>query len=305
MTQGSGAAHFSFSSDGLLVYLPGAAGGGRERTLVWVDRQGNETPLDLQEARSYANPRLSRDGTRLAVTVWGENDDVWVSELASGTLRRLTTDPASDQVPLWTPDGERLVFASQREGSWGLFSMAWDGTGDAERLMLLEDAWSLQPNGWSTDGALLFVYRTTAGVSPDIGMLPGDGDGAWEPLLATDANEWAPAISPGGQWIAYTSNRTGTPEIYVERFPALGGEQLISRGGGAYPVWSQDARELFYFRVRAGLRGELMAMAVEPGPNLKAGIAETLFDITAGKLFERTAYRGGGLALQSALGYVA
>ena len=139
VTHGSGAAQFSFASDGSLVYLPGAEGAA-ESTLVWVDRQGNETPLDLPGARNYGHPRLSPDGTRLAVTVRDENDNVWVSELASGTLRRLTTDPATDSNPLWTPDGERVVFASQREGSWGLFSMAWDGAGDAERLMVIEDA---------------------------------------------------------------------------------------------------------------------------------------------------------------------
>ena len=173
MTHGSGAAQFSFAADGSLVYLPGATAGGAERTLVWVDRQGNETPLDLQEARNYGDPRLSPDGMRLAVTVRDENNDVWVADLASGTLRRLTTDPATDAVPLWTPDGERVVFASQREGSWGLFSMAWDGAGDAERLMVIEDAQNLLPYGWSADGALIFEYRTTAGTSQDIGMLPG------------------------------------------------------------------------------------------------------------------------------------
>ena len=148
----TGAVQFSFASDGSLVYLPGAAGRGSERTLVWVDRQGNETPLDLQEERNYSDPRLSPDGTRLAVTVLEGNVDVWVSELARGTLRRLTTDPASDQVPLWTQDGERVVFASQREGSWGLFSMAWDGTGDVERMMIIEEAERLRPYGWSLEG---------------------------------------------------------------------------------------------------------------------------------------------------------
>ena len=276
VTHSSGAAQFSFASDGSLAYFPGAAGGGVEPTLVWVDRQGNATPLDLPD-RNYGMPRLSPDGARLAVTVRDENEDVWVSDLASGTLRRLTTDPATDNVPLWTPDGERVVFASQREGSWGLFSMAWDGAGDAERLMVFEDAQNLQPYGWSPEGALLFEYRTTAGTSQDIGMLPVDGDGAWEPLLDTEANEWAPAISPDGQWIAYASDRTGTREIYVERFPELGAEQLVSRGGGSYPVWSQDGRELFYLRFPNGL----MAMHVEPGPNLQAGIAETLFDPAA------------------------
>ena len=276
-TKSAGAGNFSLADDGSLVYVVGAAGGGAERTLVWADRQGNETLLNLQETRSYRSPRLSPDGTRLAVTV-GEQDvnvDVWVSDLAAlGTLRRLTTDPGFDGPPLWTPDGERVVFASEREGSQGLFSMAWDGTGDAERLMILEDAQNLQPYGWSPDGALLFEYRTTASTSSDIGMLPMDEDGAWEPLLDTDANERAPVISPDGQWIAYMSDRTGDFEIYVERFPELGGEQLISRGGGNSPVWSQDGRELFYRR----FPGELMVMPVELGPTVQAGIADTLFD---------------------------
>ncbi len=182
-------------------------------------------------------------------------------------------------------DGERVVFASQREGSWGLFSMAWDSAGDAERLMVIEEAQNLQPYGWSPDGGLLFEYSTAAGTYRDIGMLPVGAEGTWEPLLNTAANEQAPAISPDGQWIAYTSDRTGNREIYVERFPELGGEQLVSRGGGQHPVWSQDGRELFYLRFPNGL----MAIPVEPGPNLQAGIAETLFDTAAyaGSLFVR------------------
>ena len=189
VTQATGAAHFSLAANGSLVYLSGGARGGNNRTLVWVDRQGDETPIDL-EARSFGNPRLSPDGTRMAVTVTDGNTDVWVSELATGTLRRLTTDPAPDGAPLWTPDGERVVFASLREGPWGLFTMAWDGTDDAERLIVIEDARTILPYGWSPDGALLFEYGTTA--SQDIGMLSPDGDGTWEPLLATEADEWAP-----------------------------------------------------------------------------------------------------------------
>ena len=102
-----------------------------------------------------------------------------------------------------------------------------------------------------------------------------DGDGTWEPLLATEVDERAPAVSPDGRWIAYDSDRTGTREVYVQRFPELGGEQLISRGGGIYPVWSPDGRELFYQRPGTGL----MVVPVEPGPNLRVGIAETLFDV--------------------------
>ena len=273
-TAASGAAYFSFASDGSLVYLPGEARQESDRTLVWVDRQGRETPLDLQDARPYTTPRLSPDGTRLAVTVTDENIDVWVSDLATGTLRRLTSDAAPDAYPLWTLDGERVVFASQREGPWALFSKAWDGTGDAERLMVVQDSLDLQPSGWSPDGALLFEYRAASATNQDIGILAPDGDGAWTPLLATDDDERAPAISPDGQWIAYFSNRTGDREIYVARFPELGGEQLISRGSGSFPVWSQSGRELFY----AVSGNALRVMPVEPGSNFRVATAEVLTD---------------------------
>ena len=141
--------------------------------------------------------------------------------------------------------------------------------------MTIEDVPALRPYGWSPDGAVLFKSLSQGSNSYDIGILPLDGDGSWEPLLDTEADERAPAISPDGQWIAYVSNRTGTNEIYVQRFPELGGEQLISRGGGDYPVWSQDGRELFYWNQETGL----IVVPVEPGPNLRAGIAETLFDV--------------------------
>ena len=265
-----GLAHFAYADDGTLVYQRGV--GDYLRTLVWVDRQGNETPLDLQEGRRYRSPRLSADGARLAVTIEDDNVDVWVSDLSLGTLRRLTTNPARDFDPLFTPDAERVVFASNREGSFGLFSMAWDGTGNAERLMTIEDVRTLRPYGWSPDGVVLFESFST---SSDIGILQLDGDGTWEPLLSTEANEKAPAVSPDGEWIAYASDRTGVEEIYVERFPELGGEQLISRGGGGHPVWSQDGRELFYWNLETGL----IVVPVEPGPTLQVGIAKTLFNV--------------------------
>ena len=273
MQAGNNIAHYAHAEDGTLVYQQDV---GELRTLVWVDRQGNDTPLDIPEARKFRSPRLSPDGTRLAVTVEEGNVDVWVSDLAVGTLRRLTTDPASDVDPLLTPDGERVVFGSNREGSFGLFSMAWDGTGDTERLIVIENVSNLRPYAWSPDGALLFETVSATGTSSDIGILPPDGDGTWELLVNTEASERGPAISPDGRWIAYASNQTGTWEIYVERFPELGAKQLLSRGGGDYPVWSQDGRELFY-RAPTGL----MVMSIEPGPNLRAGVAETLFDPAA------------------------
>ena len=171
--------------------------------------------------------------------------------------------------------GFQRVFSSNRDGPWGLYSKAWDRAGDAEHLMTIEDAEVIHPYGWSADGVLLFDYRRAG--SYDVGMLSMDGDGTWEPLLDTEANEQVPAISTDGEWIAYTSDRTGTREIYIQRFPELGGERLISQGGGNYPLWSQDGRELIY----RGLNGEVMAVPVTLGADLSIGSASQLFDGSA------------------------
>ena len=265
--KGSGAASFSLDIEGSLVYVAGRSTGGTQRILVWVDRQGNESPLDLPE-RTYAQPRLSPDGTRLAVTIMDENVDVWVSDLALGTLRRLTTDPAVDGPPLWTPEGDRVVFTSRREGSLGLYSRAWDGFGEAERLMILEDGEDLHPYSWSSDGnTLVFQYRTTAGGSNDIGILPMDGNGMWEALLETEANERSPAISPDGQWIVYES----AGGINVARFPELSDGRLI--GEGLLPKWLRTG-EIAYPGFPRGTR----VVEVELGPTFQVGSTEILQD---------------------------
>ena len=166
-TKDSGAADFDLASDGSLVYVAGQGTGVGERTAVWVDRQGNELPLNVP-ARQHFGPRLSPDGTRLAVFILDlENIDVWVSELARGTLSRLTDDPALDLSPLWTPDGERVVFASNRDGPWGLFWVAADGTGEAEHL--LEPSSTRRAEVWP---------RASSSTLPDPAALHGQPDRA-------------------------------------------------------------------------------------------------------------------------------
>ena len=159
ITKGSGAANFSFSRDGTLVYVPGTdTGSGLQRTLVWVDREGREEPLALDPG-GYDRPRVSPDGTRVAVDVLGpEGTDVWISDVARGTRSILTPDPAADGSPLWTPDGERAVFASAREGSSGLFWKVADGTGAVDPLLTVEDAQRPNPSDWSPDGNELIFY---------------------------------------------------------------------------------------------------------------------------------------------------
>ena len=167
------------------------------------------------------------------MSVGGEQgSDVWIAELARGTLSRLTTTQGLDNVPLWTPDSERVVFASAREQA-GTLSFFWrlaDGTGPVDKLLTSEAGGQFKPYGWSPDGmSMVFDYGTPP---MDIGLLALESEESWEPLLQTEAGEAAPALSPDGEWVAYVSDQTGRPEVYVQRFPDLGDRRLISSGGG-------------------------------------------------------------------------
>ena len=235
-----GVAAYAITADGSLVYASGkAAEQLQTRTLVWVDREGREEPLDLESA-AYDVPRISPDGTRVAVDIRNQgNADVWIGDVARGTRSRLTTTPTLDGIPLWTPDGERVVFSTQREGQMALYWKAADGTGTAEHLATFESSLGvLRAHGWSADGRQLIFEIQPAETGQDIGMLSIDGDGEWQPLLHSDALEFQPAVSPDGAWLAYVSNETGQPEVYVQSFPGLGNKRQITSGGGEQPLWS-------------------------------------------------------------------
>ena len=222
---------------------------------------------------------------RVAVDVAdAEGADIWLHDLARGTETRLTTDPATDDAPLWTPDGERVVFGSNRDGQIALFWMLADTPGDAERLVTGEFGGSttVEADSWSPDGQQLLVF---AAAPPDISLIAMDGERRREPFIATEFDEGAPAISPDGGWVAYHSTESGQPEVYVQRFPALGGKSTISTDGGAQPVWSPDGRELFY----RGPRG-MMAVPVETGATFRAGEPNVLFDQQYCRFLSRRTY---------------
>ena len=229
---------FNVSDSGALVYIPGAAAGVGVLTLVWVDRAGQSRPVGL-DARVYHWARVSPDGAHLALQVLdGDNSDVWIYDLDRDNLTRLTFDDAFDGFPLWTPDGARVVFQSQREQG-GLFWKAADGTGEVERLLEMADA---RPYGWSADGRLIFDSG-----GEDIGVLSLEGDRAWEFLVDSAFRESNPAISPDGRWIAYNSDESGDAEVYVRPFPNLvDGKWQVSANGGFDPLWSPDGQELFF-----------------------------------------------------------
>ncbi len=247
---GTGGAQFAFSGTGALVYFPGKDTAGAP--LQWLDAQGKLRPLRNVPA-SYGYPRFSPDGKRLALTIYDStNVDVWVYDWARDTMSRFTFDPARDVGGVWTPDGQRLTFGSDSGG--GPTNIYWqraDGTGAIERLT--ESKNPQTPWSWNPDGKALAFTEFSSETQGDILVLPMEGDErtGWRPgkpqvFLNGPFVEAVPVFSPDGRWLAYSANDTGIFEVYVRPFPSSGGKWQISSGGGFFPKWSPNGRELFY-----------------------------------------------------------
>ena len=280
----SGAADFSIAGNGSLVYVAGNAISTALGTLVWVDRDGREEPLGVQISLPTALS-LSPDDQRAAMGVNASNNiDVWVSELARGTLERVTTADNFDVNPLWSLDGRRVAFTSLRSGRPEVFWKAADGTGTAELLLTIDDAVSMiVPYDWLPDGSALLAHADFPDTGQDIGMVSTENDsGTWEPLLQSAANEWSPVISPDGQWLAYTSDETGIDEVYIRRFPELEDRRLVSVGGGVMLNWSSDSSELVYIRRVRGAADLVMRVPIDVSegdpPSLLVEAPELLFE---------------------------
>ncbi|MGH9256171.1 MAG: protein kinase domain-containing protein [Vicinamibacterales bacterium] len=280
VTTAAGAANFDVADDGTLVYVvdaDDAPASAPQRTLAWVDRQGREEVIKAP-ARAYAYPRLSPDGTQVALDIRDQEDDIWIWSFASGTLTRLTFNAGFDRSPAWTPDGRRLVFASGSIGPTNLMWQAADGTGIPENLTpsAVDRVSGATAVSVSPDGASVVFASGAAG---DVMMLPLDRDRRIQPLVQTQFNERNAEVSPDGRWLAYESNESGQFQIYVRPFPAVnGGRWQISTDGGTRPLWLRSGQELFYL-APAGI---LMSLRVENGPAWRAS--------TPAKLFEGSSY---------------
>ena len=227
-----GTANFSVSDTGSLVYVTGQTA--QTKVLVRVDRQGNEEVLKA-EPRPYNHARISPDGNSVALGGW-DLAGVQRWDFARQTMTRLTFAAAQDGYPVWTPDGRRLVFASQRDGAMNLYSKAVDGTGAVERLT---EAPSRQiPNAFTPDGNRLLYYDEE---SSGGGLAVLSLDGASEPVLATEHDELNAEISPNGKFLAYESDESGQYEIHVRPYPNVdAGHWQISEDGGTRPLWAPD-----------------------------------------------------------------
>jgi serine/threonine-protein kinase len=265
LTTPGGAVEAALARDGTLVYATGNAANGLASTLVWVDRQGRETPIGVPPGL-YNYPRISPDGTRVAVNHRQENPHIWLWDLARATLTRVTSDPAAEVAAMWTPDGRRLVFASDRAGVLNLYSQAPDATGAVERLT--ESSNSQRASAVSPDGTRVVFTQESPSTGQDVLAVSLDGTHQVLPLVQTPFNERNGIVSPDGRWLAYEADDSGAFEIYVRPFPDVNRERWpVSTSGGMQPLWARDGRELFY----VALDGALMRVAVAGGSAWTAG----------------------------------
>src|SRR5262245_7738925 len=283
----NGIAHFSVSTDGTLVYVPGSAvaATNSQRTLVWVDRQGREEPIKVPP-RAYDYPRLSPDGAHVALEIReaDTSSNIWILDLGRLTLTPLTFLPTGGRAPMWTADGRHILFNAGGLAAGGnLFWRAADGSGDTERL--LDSTTGDFATATTPDGAGVIISKNSA-TSADVTMLrldprhigaassldgesPRGSTAQVRPLVHTQFSERNGVVSPDGRWLVYESNASGRLEIYVRPFPQVdSGQWLISTNGGSRPLWSRDGRELFYLSED----GTLMSVPVEQASAWRAGI---------------------------------
>ena len=271
----TGAAHYSVAANGSLVYASVAGGGGTPVSFVWVDRNGRETPVAAR-ARPYQEFNLSPDGTRIAARVLDAARDIWIYDLTRQTETRLTFDEAVEVFPTWTPSGRQVVFG----GNSIALSRAADGTGAVEVLAEPER----DPNRFRTPQSFarredVDLRNTRTGVTK-LNTVGLDDKRTVTPLFhETTGTQRNGALSPDGRWLAYESDESGTPEVYVRPFPDVNaGRWQVSSGGGRWPLWHPKAggKELFYVSPKG-----LTSLSVVTTPTFTPGRVSMLFEAAA------------------------
>ena len=261
-----GAMHFAVSEGGTLAYVAGGSWN-PERSLMRARRDGTMTPL--LERRNFADVTLSPDGRRVALRLTAANDDLWIYEIARGALTRLTAEGGDQQMPVWTPDGQRVAYGSVLRAEMGLYWKSPDG-GAPELLLKAEH--QVFPGSFSPDGATLAYTEVNPESQGDIWLLPVKGDRKPRLLVKTRFYEWGPRFSPDGRWLAYTSNESGRSEVYLQELPGPGGRRLVSADGGSAPAWARSGRELFF------RNGKRMMVAAFDSATGTSGQARLLFE---------------------------
>jgi serine/threonine-protein kinase len=268
----AGVGLFDVSRNGHLVYQSG--GGAGDEQVVRVDREGNWTLVDPNWLGDFDNLVLSPDGTRLAVTATSsEGTHIWVKQMDTGPLVRLTFEGTTNNRPAWAPDGRSVTFITNRETNVSMWSVRADASAPAERL-LADDV--VNEGFWSRDGNWIVFRKGSTGTrTRDIRAIRPAQDTASQLIVGAVFDEYAPALSPDSRWLAYVSNESGREEVYVRPFPdADRARWQVSVDGGIEPRWANSGRELFYRTPR----GEMVVRSVGGSESFEMESPQVLFD---------------------------
>jgi Tol biopolymer transport system component/predicted Ser/Thr protein kinase len=267
----SSRAHVSVSQTGTLVYRQAASGLSQ---LAWVGRNGSTLGM-LGAPGRYVGMSVSPDHRRIAVTVSDTEggSTIWISDVNRSALSRFTLGPGRDLFPVWSPDGQHIVYASQKTGVTGeLHVKAANGVAPPERVSIGDDIAKF-PTDWSPDGKLLIYHSFIPGTQSDVWSAPVAG-GAPTPVVRTRFEESSGRLSPDGRWIAYSSDESDQFQIYVESFPPGRGKWRVSTNGGRAPEWRSDGRELYFI----DNDGKLVAVPITGSSTFEVGTPVVLFE---------------------------
>ena len=275
-----GWSHYAVGLDGTLAYLPATGVSGPTR-LMWADPSGGLEPVAGLSPGLYSAVSISPDGQRLALSTSRVSTDreLWTHDIVSATS---TTVRPFVLAPLWSLDGEFLVYFSTEPGAEGIYRQRWDGTGEEELLYRSSERRAL-PRAWTPDGEglvfddeVLTLVRAGESLDVDIVLLSMDGEPRTTPLIRTEFREKEAAFSPDGNWIAYTSDHSGVEQVYVQPYPGLERRVPITRNGGREPRWGPRGQTLYY----RDLAGGFYRIAIEAGARAVSAEPEQLPGVT-------------------------
>jgi serine/threonine protein kinase len=265
-------ASFAVSNNGALIYE------GRSSSLTpelaLIDLKGKKY-VSLREAEVFVSARLSPDGRKIAMDLYhtgARNSDLWLYEIDRGVNTRFTFDPAVEWYPVWSPDGNRIVFATNRKGRHDLYVKVSSGASNEQPL--LETDYDKGPSDWSPDGKFVLFTVLDPKTKADIWVLPTSGEKKPTPFLQTEYSELNGRFSPDMRWVAYQSDESGRNEVYVRPFPGADAKWQVSTNGGTLPRWNRNGKEIFYWSA-----GKIMSVEVDgAGSTFRIGKLREHFD---------------------------